>query len=157
MLSPVVRLLLPRPAEDALSRLARLDRPAPLPDPEAPAGTGGAGGLGHEGPLQEGRVAFADGRYGEALFHFGALLERQPDHGWAWHGRGDALQLLQEPALALAAYDRAARLQPGVGLHEAGRANALRALGRHGEADEAERRARSLDPSPRASIPTPRA
>ncbi len=111
--------LLGRPTDIELTELARHDRPAP--PIEIPA----------FGPdhLAEGRQALADGRHGEALHAFGTLLADDPDHAWAWHGRGDALQLLGDPAAALEAYSRAAHLQPRTGLHHGGRANALRALG----------------------------
>ena len=42
---------------------------------------------------------------------------------------------------------RAAALQPKVGIHQGGRANALDALGRTDAAREAQRRALDLDPS----------
>ncbi len=117
-LSPLLRRLLPRPADSALQALARPDRgPAPevvLPDlPD----------------IERARQAFATGAYGEALFLFGEILAVDAENPWAWHGRGDALQLLGHHAAALEAYERARALQPKEPLHEAGRQNALRGLG----------------------------
>lgn len=78
--------------------------------------------------LSAGRAAFEAGHYADALHHFGTILEHDPDHPWAWHGRGDALQLLGSHAQALAAYRRAAALQPDEPLHRAGIENAQRAM-----------------------------
>lgn len=129
--------ILGRPSEATLQRLARQDRPSPpieIPD---------------FGPdhLAEGRDAFAAGRHADALFHFSERAREAPQDPWGWHGRGDALQLLGEPAGALEAYDRAAALSPGEGLHHGGRANALEALGREAEAQAAWQRALGLDPT----------
>lgn len=115
------RRLLARPSDATLSRLARRDRPGmsiPLP-----AGTVDA--------LRAGRAAFEAGHYGDALHHFGVILEHDPEHPWAWHGRGDALQLMGSYQAALAAYTTAAALQPDEPLHRAGIANAQRALSTH--------------------------
>jgi tetratricopeptide (TPR) repeat protein len=134
---PLARLagkLLGRPSEALLEALARQDRPA-------------RHGGSTVGSVEGGRRALSEGRYAEALHRFGQVLERSPDAAWAWHGRGDAFQLMGRPAEALQAYDRAASLQPAVGLHEGGRGNALAALGRAEEADSAWRRALELDPS----------
>ena len=133
--------LLGRPDDRLLTGLARVDRPAPPVSVPTPAD------LGVSDPLADGRAALDAGALGDALHHFGQLLAAHPDHPWGWHGRGDAFQLLGEPEQALAAYDRAAALQPKVGIHQGGRANALDALGRIDAAREAQRRALDLDPS----------
>lgn len=116
-LAPVLRRILPRPSDSSLQALARPDRgPAPeilLPDlPD----------------IERARQAFATGAYGEALHLFGEILAVDATNPWAWHGRGDALQLLGQHAAALEAYERAHSLQPKEPLHEAGRQNALRGL-----------------------------
>jgi tetratricopeptide (TPR) repeat protein len=103
--------------------------------------------LGLPDPLGDGRRAFAEGRHAEALFCFGQLLEVEPRHPWAWHGRGDALQLLGQHEEARSAYARAAELAPLVGIHCAGLSNALQALGRTAEAQAAWQQALRLDPS----------
>ena len=126
-----------RPSEAELTALARTARPAP--PIEVPR-------FG-EDHLGLGRTAFAEARYGEALHHFGRVLEQDPESAWAWHGRGDALQLMEQHAEALEAYSRAAALAPRTGLHHAGRANALRSLGRSDEAAVAAREALRLDPT----------
>lgn len=131
--------LLGRPGEALLSRLAAADRPGLRRDPDRWSGATSA-----ELHIASGRAAFSAGQYAEALHRFGAALALAPEAAWAWHGRGDALQLLGRYEDALDAYDRAAALAPTTGLHEAGRANALAALGRTEEADVARARATAL-------------
>lgn len=97
--------------------------------------------------IQQGQAAFASGAYGEALHHFGEALQGAPEAPWAWHGRGDALQLSGQHDAALDAYDQAIRFNATCGLHHAGRANSLRALGRIEEAEKAWATALQLDPS----------
>lgn len=133
--------VVPRPSDASLESLARVDRPSPpveVPTAEA---------LGIIDHLTEGRRAVAAGLYGEALVHFGELIEADDANSWAWHGRGDALQLLGDAEGALDAYSRAEELAPSQGLHALGRANALEALGRPEAAAEATARGLSLDPS----------
>ena len=117
------RRLLGRPGEATLSALARQDRPGL--DIVLPPST--------VDRLESGRRAFAEGRHADALHLFGQILREDPDHAWAWHGRGDALQLLGAHADARAAYLRAAALQPDEALHRAGVANAERGLAADGE------------------------
>ena len=120
----VVRIghrLLSRPSEATLSRLARRDRPGMTIT--LPEGTVDA--------LSAGRAAFEAGRYADALHHFGVILEHDPDHPWAWHGRGDALQLMGAHKEAQIAYETASGLQPEEALHRAGIENARRALSGH--------------------------
>lgn len=127
-----------RPSDSVLEELARVDRgPRPVL-PRAPAVPGGS--------LNQARLALERGELGEALHRFGVLTDADPGHNWAWHGRGDALQLAGDPAEALVAYARAAALAPTVGLHHGGRFNALRALGRLDEAEQAWAAALRLDP-----------
>ena len=132
---------MPRPSESTLDALARQDRPAP------PIAVPTAAELGVTDHLGDGRRAFEDGRYGEALHCFAAHVEAFPEDPWGWHGRGDALQLLGSHEGALEAYDAAIARAPWTGLHQAGRANALRALGREEEAATAVSEALRLDPS----------
>ncbi len=134
--------LLGRPSDALLGELAAADRPGLRLAPDQWEHAESA-----EMHITAGRAAFEAGQHGEALHHFGLALEASPEATWAWHGRGDALQLLGRHEDALAAYARAATLAPETGLHEAGRANALRALGREEEATEAWSRALTLDPS----------
>jgi len=131
-----------RPSDGLLRDLARQDRPCPpitMPDFGI--------GPGVEAQLREGRAAFSEGHYGDALHHFRTLTEADPKNAWGWHGRGDALQMLNAHAEALAAYDRAIDLAPERGLHHGGRANALSALDRSADADGAWSTALELDPS----------
>jgi tetratricopeptide (TPR) repeat protein len=129
--------LLGRPGEALLGALAAADRPGLRQ--EADRWTGATSAELH---IAAGRAAYSAGQHAEALHRFGLALELAPEASWAWHGRGDALQLLGRYEDALAAYSRAAALAPETGLHEAGRANALAALGRGEEAAAARARAR---------------
>lgn len=141
LLGRVAGRLLGRPTDAALTALARQDRPAP------PIEVPTASELGVVDHLGAGRAHFADGRHGEALHAFGEHTRAFPEDPWGWHGRGDALQLLGESDGALAAYDAAVERAPRTGLHHAGRANALRALGRDADAHAAMTEALRLDPS----------
>ena len=129
--------LLPPPSEGRLRRLAGRDR-----RPVAEFGL-----RVEPGQVELGRRAFADGLYSEALALFSSAIEGDPGNAWAWHGRGDALQLMQSHEAALEAYDKAAALRPDRGIHHGGRANALRSLCRTGDAEEAWRKALGLDPT----------
>ncbi len=139
-LANVLGRVVGRPSEALLSALAARDRVSPRAEGLHPLAT--ASHL-----IQQGQAAFSSGAYGEALHHFGAAIQCAPDAPWAWHGRGDTLQLSGQYAPALAAYDRAVQLNVSCGLHHAGRANALAALGQQAEADAAWDHALHLDPS----------
>ena len=97
--------------------------------------------------IQKGRAALESEALGEALHHFGQAIACEPEARWAWHGRGDALQLSGQPAEAQRAYEHAIALDATCGLHHAGRANALKALGMDTEAQAAFEEALRLDPS----------
>lgn len=133
-----------RPDEPLLNRLTGRDK----------------GGEGTAAPtvytaLAAGRRALADGRLGEALYQFDLATRLDPEEPWAWHGRGDALQLGGGYADALAAYERALALSPNLALAHNGRGNALMGLGRRDEAIAAWREALRLDPQapwPRESL-----
>jgi tetratricopeptide (TPR) repeat protein len=141
-LSPWARRLLRRPSEGALQALSAVDRPGgAVPIPEAVRAEALAT---LQDPLALGRAAWDQGAYAEALHHFGAALAKDPRSAWAWHGRGDALQLLGAHADARAAYAEAARLQPREPLHPAGEANAAEALGEAEGARAARARAAAL-------------
>ena len=132
--------MVPRPSDGTLTALARQDRPAPPIRVPTPAE------LGIVDHLEEGRRAFTRRRYGEALHHFGQLLETAPDHPWAWHGRGDALQLMGEHEAAGEAYRKAATIQPQEALHLLGLANAYESLNQAEDAVEARQQAAALSP-----------
>jgi tetratricopeptide (TPR) repeat protein len=103
--------------------------------------------FGVEDHLQRAREALDSGALGEALHHFGQRIGEAPEDSWAWHGRGDSLQLMGESQGALEAYDRAIELAAEIGLHHGGRANALEGLGRMTEADASWQESLRLDPS----------
>jgi tetratricopeptide (TPR) repeat protein len=84
--------------------------------------------------LESGRRALSDAHYSEALVQFALAIERDAQCMWAWHGRGDAFQLADDPEAALVAYDRALELDPQSSLSHLGRGNALMALNRVAEA-----------------------
>lgn len=94
-----------------------------------------------------GRRALETAAFGEALHHFGAALTLHPEARWAWHGRGDALQLSGDPTAAQRAYERAIHIDPDCGLHHAGQANALGAQGQSDAAELAWATALRLDPT----------
>jgi tetratricopeptide (TPR) repeat protein len=127
---------LPPPSETSLRNLAGRDRKPAI-------------SLSDEGasPVEQGRLAFSEGRHSEALALFSAAIEEDPENAWAWHGRGDALQMMEGYGEALTCYSKAAALCPGRGIHHAGRANALRGEGRASEAEEAWQKALGLDPT----------
>lgn len=114
-----------RPSEALLTQLASADRGRPkerrVDSPMVAASH----------CIQLGQSAFASGAYGEALHHFGEALKLAPEAPWAWHGRGDALQMSGEYDGALKAYEKAIEADDSCGLHHAGRANALRSLGQN--------------------------
>jgi tetratricopeptide (TPR) repeat protein len=139
-LANVLGRILRRPSDTLLSELAARDRRGSSPQADSPL-------VAASHKIQLGQAAFASGAYGEALHHFGAALEDAPEAPWAWHGRGDALQLSGQHEAALSAYDEATRINPQCGLHQAGRANALAAMGRKEDAHHAWENALLLDSS----------
>ncbi len=136
----VLGKIIKRPSESLLTELARKDRPGASVPESNPI-------LKASDHIQAGQGAFESGDYAEALHRFSEAIRLAPDAPWAWHGKGDALQLSEQPRAALEAYERACRLDPETGLHHAGRANSLTALGQSTEAQEAWETALSLDDS----------
>ena len=126
--------LLPAPSREKSSALIHKDR---TPHPA----------LHYLSPLEKARQALADGAYAQALSQFSLLIQDQPHDNWAWHGRGDAFQLMGAYPQAEIAYTKAHTLQPKEGIHLAGKANALLAQERMDEGEKAWRDALTLDPS----------
>jgi len=133
----LARWVLPRPSNAHLARLSPRDGGVVNTAPAVRAAS----------HIQKGRTAFERGALGEALHHFGEAIAFDDSARWAWHGRGDALQISERPADALAAYEMACTVDPECGLHHAGRFNALTSLGRIVEADAAWETALRLDSS----------
>ena len=129
-----------RPSDALLNQLAARDRGGSAAMVDSPL-------VRASHHIQLGQAAFASGAYGEALHHFGEALQGAPEAPWAWHGRGDALQLSGQHEAALAAYEQAIRFNTACGLHHAGRANSLGALGKTSAAEKAWEEALRLDPS----------
>jgi tetratricopeptide (TPR) repeat protein len=129
--------LLPRPTEAQLMTLAGRQ---PGASPSSPA-------LAAAEHIAQGRKALEAAAFGEALHHFGEALSLHPEARWAWHGRGDALQLSGEHAAAQRAYERAIHIDPECGLHHAGQANALGAQAQPDAARAAWATALGLDPT----------
>ncbi len=140
MWSKISGRLVPRPDEKHLTELARNHRPPPEPMDFRPEDHG------IEDHLTQGRASLQRGDFGEALHHFRAQIAREPEDNWAWHGRGDAFQMMEQSKEALAAYETASKIAPRVGIHLGGRANALQSLGRHEEAETIWKEALLLDP-----------
>jgi Flp pilus assembly protein TadD len=141
MLSACTRILgriIGRPSDELLTELARKDRPGPAIETDSPI-------LKASGHIQRGQAAFDSEHYAEALHCFSEAIRLAPEAPWAWHGRGDALQLVGQYDGALKAYERACELAPNTGLHHAGRANSLNSIGRIKEADKAWESALKLD------------
>ena len=134
--------LVGRPSDELLTNLASRDRNGSTAIKSRPTPLVTAS---HH--IQQGQAAFANGAYGEALHHFGVAIEHAPDASWAWHGRGDALQLSGQYDAALHAYEQAISLDESCGLHHAGRANALVSLGRIHDSESAWKHALERDPS----------
>jgi len=128
--------LLPHPQEKTLQELAHQARPPysfSLPQPQ--------------GPLEEGRLHFQQGRFAESLSCFSIAIQRDPHNNWAWHGQGDSFQLLGDYVCAQEAYEQAILLSPNTGLHHAGLCNALVAQNNENEAQKAWKKALQLDSS----------
>jgi len=136
----VMGKIIQRPSETLLTELAKKDRPGNPAHVEIPA-------IAASGHIQRGQNAFEAGDYAEALHCFAEAIRLAPEAPWAWHGRGDALQLSGEYDAALRAYEKACSLAADTGLHHAGRANALRAMGRDEDAETAWTVALEHDPS----------
>ena len=133
--------LLGRPSDTLLTLLASQARRGPPTTIEVPPMVRAAD------HIQQGQAAFNNGAYGEALHHFGVAIEHAPNAAWAWHGRGDALQLSGQYEAAYIAYEKATLIDDGCGLHHAGMANALTSMGEKLRAKEAWDNALSRDPS----------
>ena len=129
-----------RPSEALLTELASKDRKPVVGAPDSPLVTAA-----HHIGL--GQAAFKADAFGEALHHFGEALKHAPESPWAWHGRGDALQLSGQHSAALTAYQQAILFDASCGLHHAGKANALTALGQNDAADLAWKDALERDAS----------
>ena len=137
----VLGRIIGRPSEDLLTQLAASARSGSKSSlSDSPMVTAS-----HH--IQLGQAAFSTGAFGEALHHFGEALSHAPDSPWAWHGRGDALQLSGQHESALAAYQKAIENDDSCGLHHAGAANALAALGQEKASFEAWDSALERDPT----------
>ena len=133
--------LLGRPSDALLTSLAsRARRPAPTTVNVPPVVKAAE-------HIQQGQAAFNNGAYGEALHHFGVAIKHAPNAAWAWHGRGDALQLSGQYKAAYDAYKTATTIDDACGLHHAGMANALTSMGKNEPAQQAWDKALSRDPS----------
>lgn len=129
-----------RPSEALLAELASKDRKPKAGRVDSPLVTAA-----HHIGL--GQASFKADSFGEALHHFGEALNHAPESPWAWHGRGDALQLSGQHSAALAAYLQAIKFDDSCGLHHAGKANALTALGQIDKAELAWQAALERDSS----------
>ena len=97
--------------------------------------------------IELGRQKIEEGQYTQALTIFTECLEKQAENVWAWHGKGDAYQLLGHYKEAELSYRKAASLAPENALHWGGLANALFGQGRAEEATKIWNKTKKLDPS----------
>lgn len=127
----------PRPTEECLRKLSSRNRtPIDISLPNI-----------QQAPIEQGRKLFSEKKYAEALAQFSKAITINPHNPWAWHGRGDSLQLLGEYQGALEAYEKAISLASHEGIHHAGKANALHGLGRVAEGKRSWENALQRDPS----------
>ena len=125
------------PTEQYLHQLTRKDRPGvSIILPKLPRST-----------LEQGRQAFQAGQYSEALFYFSQAISENQQSAWAWHGKGDAFQLLGDYKKSLECYNEAIRLHPKRPIHQAGKANALKGLGFEDEYQLLRAEVLSVEPS----------
>ena len=127
---------MPPPEDKTLAELASKDRTAVafrVPDTLS--------------PIQEGRKQLEAGNWMEALSIFHLATQKSSQNNWAWHGKGDAFQLLGDHPNAQKAYEQAILLSPQTGLHYGGLSNALRAQNKTASAEEMWEKALELDPS----------
>lgn len=85
--------------------------------------------------LALGEAYYQAGRLDEAFREADAVLKRRPDLAEAWLIQGDIWRERGKWSQALAAFDRAARINPGQAGIELRRGQALMALGKNREAD----------------------
>lgn len=97
--------------------------------------------------LQLGRFLSKTGKAAEAEPLLRQAAQQRPRMPDAWVELGHAHLAQKQPELALAAYERAARLRPSEGTFAAFRGRSLAQLGRHREAVEAYRRYLQLQPT----------
>ena len=98
-------------------------------------------------PLELGREAIKNQQYQQALQHFTDCLAKNAKNRWAWHGKGDAFQLLGDYKDAYIAYQEASQLDPQCALHLGGLSNALKGLGLIERSNTLKKQALQLDPS----------
>lgn len=97
--------------------------------------------------LEKARHLLTIQKYEEAAVLCEAIIETNPSHHWAWHGQGDAFQLMKRYTKSEISYRKACSLQPKIALHWGGLANSLYGQGKIREADMVWRNALRLDPS----------
>ncbi|MEC7987167.1 MAG: tetratricopeptide repeat protein [Myxococcota bacterium] len=98
-------------------------------------------------PLEEGRRHFEQGNWMEALAMFHLATQKNSQDHWAWHGKGDAFQLLGDYENAQAAYEKAIELSSSTALHYGALSNALKEQRLLDEADAVWKKALEMDPS----------
>lgn len=82
----------------------------------------------------------------EAIMCFEKAISHNARHNWAWHGKGDAHQMVGQYQDASVAYTQAMELAPQEAYHIAGLANAKHALGMHNLAQTLRNQAVQLSP-----------
>ena len=97
--------------------------------------------------LEEGRRFLTQKQYTQALACFSILIQQDPNHEWAWHGKGDALQLLGKYEQAEKSYRNSITIAPNVALHWGGLANSLFGQKNYDEANIVWKKTQEMDPS----------
>ena len=97
--------------------------------------------------LETARYLLSIQQYEKALALCSAITKKNPSHHWAWHGQGDAYQLMKKYREAEISYREACSIQPEIALHWGGLANSLHGQEKTREADMVWRKALRLDPS----------
>lgn len=94
----------------------------------------------------KGRLYLETKQIHEALLCFNKAITCDTQHSWAWHGKGDAHQLVGQYKEACIAYEQAMRLCPKEPYHIAGLANAHHGLGMRTIAESLRAQATQLSP-----------
>ena len=128
------------PSELDLHTLSKKDRPGvDLTLPQDFQGSDPA--------IELGRQALNTKDYHLALHHFNKALAKNAQNRWAWHGKGDACQLLGDYKDAYIAYQAASQLDPQCALHFGGLSNALKGMGLIERSEVMKQHALKLDSS----------
>ena len=97
--------------------------------------------------LKKARQFLSQKKYKQVIDLCTEITNKNPEHHWAWHGKGDAYQMMKQYKQSEYAYQQACFIQPKIALHWGGLANSLHGQGKTREADILWKKALGLDPS----------